>query len=165
MIWSAKSETASVVVSTEAPALDEMTPNCVSIFTSFATSPLDVSEISPHSTAASTRALIWSSPSCTPSVSKAYLKSVSVKPSSFRESAFFFISFPNFEVSFPDKASLNWFAAIAVSFNWSLTSENWSANWDISEFFNKDCIAVSTVSNSPAACVILSESRSVSASL
>ena len=164
-IWSVKLDTDSVVVSTDSPALEEMIPNEDNTFTSLDTCPLDVSEINPHSRAAFTRELIWSSPSWMPSVSKAYLKSVSVSPRSLRASAFFLTSLPNLDESFPDKASLNLLAETTDSFNWSFTSVNWSAYWDMSEFFNNDCTALSTALNSVAACLILSESPSDKASL
>ena len=150
---------------TSSPVVDATIPKLDSVSASFCTSPLEVSEINPHSTAASTNASTWSLPFSTPSVSNVYLKSVSVSPRSFRASAFFFTSFPNLEVSFPDKASLNLFAEIADSFNWSRTSENWSANSDIPEFFSNDCTALSTASNSVDVCLTASELPSVNASL
>ena len=102
---------------TSSPVVDATIPKPDSVSASFCTSPLEVSEINPHSTAASTNALTWSLPFSTPSVSNVYLKSVSVSPRSFRASAFFLTSFPNLEVSFPDIASLNLFAETADSFN------------------------------------------------
>ena len=60
---------------------------------------------------------------------------------------------------------MNLLAEIADSFNWSFTSVNWSAYFDIPEFFSNDCTALSTASNSVDACLIASELPSDNASL
>ena len=112
-------ETASVAA---LPEVEDTIPSSASILTRLLTCSLDVSEITPHSRAASIRELTASSPSCTPSVSKAYLKSVSLRLRSFRAFALSATFFPNLLESLPFTAFVNLLFAIAVSFNCSRTS-------------------------------------------
>ena len=113
----ARPDAESAAVSSPAPVLEEMTPSCTSMFTRLFTCSLDESDITPHWTAASTRELTASSPSWIPSVSNAYLKSVSVRFKSFNAFALSDTVFPKSEKSLPLTAFVNLSFAIAVSFS------------------------------------------------